>query len=455
MVKEQRPCPVWAQPPVDTEFKPQHCVAVHHPDPVRNLLYFESTCAAEKWLARFTRAYFEPTPRLFQRYEVNGSVVCGLMPSEVTGELLEGRMCPEQDQDQSGSLTHHLQAEYKTQPLFRFCARRNSDEGWLPPVPVVSLSTDDPGEGFLGPWLRGGLRVDEDEEPDLSWTATVDKSLKRCGLDAILHVRDKMERLGLDPDDNEEVLRRVNRYATPDIECALDESWNVGEVLLDGPLRQGHDRLSSKPFTLAALRDVAFDLEGALLDMHRDRRWTVMDVQHFWTSVEVRQHLRRIARDASRRCGNAELLCREFESRVGSYLHELRRANPERPRVVPAVGEAAPDRNALRNVLASPVSTDNAGTSATACDGGNHRDFTASNLARLKEVSRETDSGIARLIGINDHKAVADHSRGKVVPELYTLAKYAKVYNKILNLQPPIRAEQIKLVDLRQVIERQ
>jgi hypothetical protein len=284
MLRELRACAVWEQSPADSELREEHRVAVYNTELTRSLLYFVSEHAAERWLSQYTRAYFEPTPRLFQRYVQDGVEKMGCIPTgkdvHFDGELLEGRMCPEIDP--RGCLGHELRDGYKTQPQFRFVSRCNRDDGWESPVRVAGLDGKSSRVGSL-PLCEWVSNVDA-EEPD--------------------HLSVFSESWHIPFEDE----------GLPGIACALGAPWAFEQTVRDAAHRQAHITRGRRP-DINHLWRMVFELEAARVAVLGDQL-SIDDLKQFWTSADVHRYVAQMC------VGLDSGFARAIQRRIGSYVHE-------------------------------------------------------------------------------------------------------------------------------------
>jgi hypothetical protein len=203
--------------------------------------------------------------------------------------------------------------------------------GWYGPIEVQVLSAG--REPFKGPWLRDVLIISKIDNAE-TFEQIFEVEWKMSAADTISRVMGEMECEGLIPKSDDFVLSkelktlvqgRTEKYRLPELECALDESWDFFEVAMDARRRLGHLNPNDAVGYEFRLFSAALDLEDALRVRHR--QLTAMDVGHFWTSLQVWVRLAEFCRrtlwtpKADQR--DIEAARRRFFRKLGSYVHSI------------------------------------------------------------------------------------------------------------------------------------
>jgi hypothetical protein len=209
--------------------------------------------------------------------------------------------------------------------------------GWMHPVPVVDPDTSG-GDIFSGPWLRGRLVFADTDTGLEPWRQRFETDWEDLAVDLVPEVMDELEKKGiipsspdarspsvLTPDQQKQVQAELHQYGLPEIECSLSDKWEFRKIESDARRRLGSVNPNNSKNFLNRLLDAASDLETVL----RNRRaLTAVDVDHFWTSLEVYCHLAKFCRKRwqveQSDDSPFEEARRQFCRALGGYVHEIR-----------------------------------------------------------------------------------------------------------------------------------
>jgi hypothetical protein len=180
-----------------------------------------------------------------------------------------------------------------TWPLFMILSDiRNEDQGWRGPVPILGRSVK-ARNAFTGPYLKN-----TEAPKTLSADDLLNAELRDIlGEENFNTASAAAEGLGLSfplsPDQQRTVCRYSERLRIPTIECRLADDWGFRKVLADVRSQAYHSLVIATNSLLEHLRYACIELETALFRVLSDV--SAADVYNFWTSLQLREHLKLLA----------------------------------------------------------------------------------------------------------------------------------------------------------------